>query len=125
LVQSLRYTARVSDPVSAVVVQPAPEALGVVDVADVLVLPAPVGDPDDVVDDVDVLLLEPAHRVPARADRRGGGVRAVSGAEGDAEVGGHGALAVQAAHRLKAGVDPVGAPAGDGGVGPAEPDGRA
>ena len=46
-----------------IVPDPAVVAVGVVDVADVLLFPNPVGDPHDVVDDVPVARFEAAHRL--------------------------------------------------------------
>ena len=60
--------------------------VGVVDVADVLVFPDAMGDADDVVDDVDVRLLEPAHRLAARAALDTRFRRAIADLEGDREV---------------------------------------
>ena len=76
-------------PRSAVVVYPATRRVRVVDVADVLVFPDAVGDAHDVVDDVDVRVLEAAHRVTSRAAVDARLPSPVADLEGDREVGGH------------------------------------
>lgn len=79
-------------PVCAVVVMnEGAGCIGVVDVSDVLIVPDPVGDPDDVVDDVDVGVLVAAQRLPPRPATLGGptGVDAGPGDHRDVEVAGH------------------------------------
>ncbi len=79
-------------PRASVVVHPARRRVGVVDVADVLVFPDPMGDAHDVVDDVDVGVLEPAHRLAARAAVGHRTVGTAPDLQGDREVGRHDAL---------------------------------